>query len=326
MKKPILSICIPTFNRAGYLHDCLESIALQVCKDESFNSQIEVVVSDNASTDETKSVVDEYKNRFTNFTYTRNEENLGFDLNILNVVRSASGEYIWYLGDDDLIVNGSLKFVTGLLETREYDVGGVASEHLVSSKQSYELHGYTNNDVVTEIDSNDYYFNGYCEGAVSALIFKRSLWLDELDEKNFLEFWLYYEVVLRILVNSKKKKFYVTKPAIITGQDCRWAENGDELFTYTNSNILLQHMLTWGFDEQRITASINENAKKLPLIVLRAKGHGLSYHPKNLAYIWKHMRHAGTTYLVIATLIFFVPNTLVRLIRDSRKNLRNQNE
>ena len=136
MQAPLLSICIPTYNRADYLNDCLESIAAQVCEDDLLNSQIEVVVSDNASADETKNVVAEYKNKFTNFTYKRNEENLGFDLNVLNVVRSASGEYVWYLGDDDLIINGSLKFVLELLKTGEYDVGGVASEHLVSFRIS----------------------------------------------------------------------------------------------------------------------------------------------------------------------------------------------
>ncbi|MBF05473.1 hypothetical protein CL644_02085 [bacterium] len=324
MQKPLLSICIPTFNRADYLRDCLESIAIQVHEDAALNAQIEIVISDNASTDETNKVANQYRDTFTNFTYKRNESNLGFDLNILNVVKSATAEYVWYLGDDDLLVNGSLTFVVKLLETEEYDVGGVASEHLVRPKQNCKLRTYTNDDFVTETDPNDYYFKGYCEGAVSVLIFRRSLWLNELDEENFLEFWLYYEVVLKILAKSDKKKFYVTEPAIITGQDCRWAENGDELFTYINSNILLRRMFDWGFDEKRIRDSIDTNATKLPLIMLRAKGHGLSYISKNLAPVWKHMRHAGVVRLVLATLIFFVPNTLVRLIRNLRKNLTNK--
>ena len=54
--KPLLSICIPTYNRSGYLEQCLESIVHQERFDE-----IEVIISDNCSTDDTEAVCKKYK-------------------------------------------------------------------------------------------------------------------------------------------------------------------------------------------------------------------------------------------------------------------------
>jgi glycosyltransferase involved in cell wall biosynthesis len=56
--RPLLSVCIPTYNRAGYLHECLSSIETR-----GLDNLVEVVVSDNASTDDTLDVLKEFANR-----------------------------------------------------------------------------------------------------------------------------------------------------------------------------------------------------------------------------------------------------------------------
>lgn len=319
MDRPLLSVCIPTFNRAHYLKDCLESLAIQVRHDETLNNIIEVIVSDNASTDDTRKTAESYKNTFTHFTYRRSKENVGFDYNTIAVVKAASGTYAWYLGDDDVIVNGALAYVTSILATHQYDIGGVHAKPQTSPTEHTHKQTFGETDVITVQDPNDYYFKGYCQGGVSVLIFNRAMWLNEVDETHFIEHWLYYETVLKILIKSQKKSFFVTKVAVITGQDCRWAENGNELFTYTNSNILLKHMLDWGFEKKRIQTVLDENKKKLPLMILRAKGHGLPYNPSNLIYMWRHMTHAGPLRLFVVTILFCIPNPLVRFVRDKRK-------
>ncbi|WP_162174129.1 glycosyltransferase [Clostridium akagii] len=95
--QPILSICIPTFNRSGYLDKCLKSIFDQVGND----SNIEVVVSDNDSDDNTKEIVDKYMNKFKNIRYFKNEENLGADKNVLLALKRGRGRFISAHGDDD---------------------------------------------------------------------------------------------------------------------------------------------------------------------------------------------------------------------------------
>lgn len=99
---PKLSICIPTYNRAQYLSHTLESIIDQAIDD------IEIVISDNASIDNTREIYLYYKKRFENIRYHCNESNLGADLNYLKSVELASGEYCWLFGSDDLMKPGSI--------------------------------------------------------------------------------------------------------------------------------------------------------------------------------------------------------------------------
>ncbi|WP_028545629.1 glycosyltransferase [Paenibacillus taiwanensis] len=103
-RQPLLSICIPTFNRAPHLEHCLESIYSQVGN----NELIEVIVSDNASTDATAEIANRFATRYTNMRVVRNTENIGADPNIYRVMNLAQGKFIKLQGDDDFYVDGTL--------------------------------------------------------------------------------------------------------------------------------------------------------------------------------------------------------------------------
>ncbi|MFB5763905.1 glycosyltransferase [Paenibacillus medicaginis] len=102
--QPFLSICIPTYNRAACLDQCLQSIFSQI----GDTPLIEVNVSDNASPDETPEVVRRYMEKYSNLRYSRNDENLGADRNILKVLDEARGLYIKLQGDDNYFVENSI--------------------------------------------------------------------------------------------------------------------------------------------------------------------------------------------------------------------------
>jgi abequosyltransferase len=102
---PRLSICIPTYNRGEYIGDTLESIAAQVTPD------VEVVVSDNASSDDTRAAVEAFRARLPRLVYWRNDENEGFSRNFMRAVDLASGDYCWLLGSDDVVCDGMLERV-----------------------------------------------------------------------------------------------------------------------------------------------------------------------------------------------------------------------
>lgn len=101
----LLSICIPTFNRANNLANCLNSIVIS----NNFTNldEIEVCVSDNCSSDNTRAIVESFKDKI-NIHYSRNEKNLGFAINSIKVISMASGKYSWLIGDDDLIIPASI--------------------------------------------------------------------------------------------------------------------------------------------------------------------------------------------------------------------------
>lgn len=87
MDKPLLSICIPTYNRSKYLKNSIESI---ICQQEFLDGKVEIVISDNASEDDTYSVVKAYTDRYWNVFYHRNSENIR-DRNFPMVLSQAHG-------------------------------------------------------------------------------------------------------------------------------------------------------------------------------------------------------------------------------------------
>jgi hypothetical protein len=88
------TIGIPTYNRADFLDR-----SLQLACNQTWND-VEVLVSDNASTDNTPEVVRSYGERVR---YQRNSENIGMWANLIRVAEMATGEYFSWLQDDDLI-------------------------------------------------------------------------------------------------------------------------------------------------------------------------------------------------------------------------------
>ncbi len=321
MKNTLLSITIPTFNRAKDLEACLESIALQIREAPGLKYLVEVVISDNCSTDNTENVAMKYKNEFANFVYVKNETNVGFDRNTLNVVTHATSKYCWYLGDDDVVQNGGIELVVNQLKNGLYDVMTVEATPTKSDNVHTVKKSYPVSSLVEVSDGNEFYFKGYCQGGFSVLIFNREMWMSLVDAKDYLTHWLYYETVLKMLVATKKKILYVNEPVIVTGQDCRWSENGTELFTFINSNLLMEKMIGFGFDKERLVAELKKNSQKIPIMTLRAKGHGLRYTIKNLKYMYDNLPYARTHNLLAATLVYFVPNFVVRLVRDTKKKL-----
>jgi len=113
---PLLSICIPTYNRAGFLRECLSSI-----NPEELDGNVEVVVSDNASTDDTLTVLKTFQATHP-LRYIVQPENLGPDRNFDAVVAEANGEYCWLLGSDDVVQPGGVRSLVAALTSCQTDI------------------------------------------------------------------------------------------------------------------------------------------------------------------------------------------------------------
>lgn len=124
--KPLLSICIPTYNRSQYLEKCLDALVHQ----ERFGD-IEVVISDNCSTDETESVGKKYQNDYQNILYFRNEENVK-DKNFSLALNRATGSLRKLTNDTVIYKPGSVKY---MLEAAESNVESRKQIYFLSSGQ-----------------------------------------------------------------------------------------------------------------------------------------------------------------------------------------------
>lgn len=110
--RPLLSICITTYNRAKWLEVSLKNLARLIPVPDA---QIELVVCDNTSPDHTPEVVKPYLGR-SDFRYYRNAENVGMLGNLRVTAQHARGQFIWVLGDDDLVCDGAIEKIISVIK------------------------------------------------------------------------------------------------------------------------------------------------------------------------------------------------------------------
>jgi abequosyltransferase len=112
----VLSLCIPTYNRLNLLAEALSAIIIQI--DEQVARSIEILISNNASTDDTEKYIKEliFSHPHLQIRYFCNEENMGADTNIYRVIKQAKGEWIYILSDDDILLPGGLAKLLELIE------------------------------------------------------------------------------------------------------------------------------------------------------------------------------------------------------------------
>jgi len=118
--QPLLSICIPTYNRAKFLRVMLQALLPQV---GDCGKDVEVWILNNGSTDDTLQVLEESRS-LGPFQVKNQPENIGPARNIVDGPNKlARGEYTWILGDHNLLRPKSLKYVLGRLrESQSFDV------------------------------------------------------------------------------------------------------------------------------------------------------------------------------------------------------------
>jgi glycosyltransferase involved in cell wall biosynthesis len=102
---PLLSICITTYNRAAWLAVCLPLVLRWTAP---YRDVIEIIVCDNTSTDNTPDIATRYLDE-SGFYYYRNPANVGMLGNLKVTAHHARGQYVWILGDDDLICEGTVE-------------------------------------------------------------------------------------------------------------------------------------------------------------------------------------------------------------------------
>jgi glycosyltransferase involved in cell wall biosynthesis len=101
---PVLSICILTYNRESYLSELLSSI---VSLEEKYLKQLEVVIINNGSTDDTDKALNPYskRNNFSIINFTENKRGSSIYLQLVN---KAKGEFLIFPGDDDVFITKSI--------------------------------------------------------------------------------------------------------------------------------------------------------------------------------------------------------------------------
>lgn len=114
-RKPKVSVCVVAYNHECFLRDCLESIVNQ-----AVDFEFEVLVGDDASTDNTRQIIQEFVERYPNIVAgVYHKVNIGSTNNYISVHSRAQGDYIAHVDGDDLMLPGKLQAQADYLDNDE---------------------------------------------------------------------------------------------------------------------------------------------------------------------------------------------------------------
>jgi glycosyltransferase involved in cell wall biosynthesis len=120
MKKtmqPIVSICVITYNHEKYITDCLNSIIKQ-----QIDFPIEILVSDDASTDKTPAIIKDFADRHPTIKPIFRTKNTGGVKNYIEVHNLAQGKYVCHLDGDDIFLPRKLQTQKDIMEQGNFSI------------------------------------------------------------------------------------------------------------------------------------------------------------------------------------------------------------
>ena len=262
----ILSICIPTYNGASsFLNEVLET----ACKILQMFEGVEVIVSDNCSTDNTNSLVQEYCVKEPRIRSYRNSKNLGFNKNMLLLMDEyAKGDYLWMIGDDDIINIDALHFILEVLSKGDIDYLSLSYKYIspgeyVNCNNAKE--GRNNHNAFTihhssfaqAIDENCRRGNSFGT-FMGASIVRRKVFNNVSKDKIENKFDIYYNVWPNAYINATG---YFDKPCAYIPEESifcilrhkGWTEGENAYKISTQYNVqMYQYFCSLGIEESEI--------------------------------------------------------------------------
>lgn len=114
--RPKISVCVVTYNQEKYIRQCLQSIV-----DQSIDSDIEVIVADDCSSDKTRSIIREFHDKYPKVIKPIfHNKNMGAGKNFLYVHQQAMGKYVAHMDGDDYALPGKIRKQVEILDADEH--------------------------------------------------------------------------------------------------------------------------------------------------------------------------------------------------------------
>jgi len=233
----LVSIAMSTYNGERFLRKQLDSILSQTHKN------LEIVISDDCSTDKTVKIIQEYQAKDARITLYQNKENIGFVKNFEKVISLCNGEYIALSDQDDIWkIN---KIETFLSQIKE-DVL-IYSNAILIDKKSNKIEGnfITDDNNITKWKSNiPFLLNNVISG--NTMMFKKELikYILPIPEKiSYHDFWIAFVAATYGTITCTKEPmiFYRRYTEQVTHSKKPKHKNYFEKLRYKKNKIILQY-------------------------------------------------------------------------------------
>lgn len=333
-----ISICIPTYNGAKVIAKTLDSIIQDAAKIENINENIEIVLTDDCSSDETLSVVSAYAAKYEYIKIFKNEKNLGMDGNFKQAALNSSGEYVWFSGQDDIFLSGSISHILGVIKNNKnlgviYVNYSQYSEDLLKNICDSMFHQQVfepekidfNRDIFFENGSEYFKFFLDAPTFLPATIMKRAYWFNTNTDEFMGTHYIQYA---NVLINMRHCQIAAVARPYIKGiiPTDSWSKNGRFLYSVILGNMKAQTIIfrnyPGGLPEHIYFKKRRHFIISFFPLVLAAKLGGLKLSDRkqnSLKYIFGGIFY----YLYFLPLLFFAnlfSNNLIKILKNLKHN------
>lgn len=216
-------------NRAAFIGATLESIISQA------TDEVEIVVVDGASADNTELVLQRYQQRFPRLRYFRQDVNRGVDRDYSRTVELAQGDYCWFMSDDDALKPGAIRTVLNQIEhnysliivnaeARNFDLSEVLDRQRL----------YISADKVYKPGNAEALFIETAEHVsfIGSVVIRRSIWNAREKEAYFGTRFVHVGVIFQrpLLENT----LVIAEPLVMVrfGNEGSWKANAFEVWMF----------------------------------------------------------------------------------------------
>lgn len=229
-----LSICIATRNRAAFIGETLDSIIPQA------TDEVEIVVVDGASTDNTEEVVRRYQQQSPRLRYFRLEINGGVDRDYSRTVELAQGEYCWFMTDDDIFKPGAIQTVLNHIEQGYGLIIVNAENRTIDNSQVIQNRrlNINENQIYKPTDTENLFVDiGYHLTYIGCVVIKRDLWNARDKESYFGTGFVHFGVIFQTPL--QEDSLVIAEP-LIGGRigNISWSARSFEIWMFRWPNVV----------------------------------------------------------------------------------------
>jgi len=313
-KQPLLSICIPTIGRAGLLIKCLDNILFSI---KGFENEIEIIIFDNASGDNTKECINNYCMNFPIITYYRYDEKKNDEI-FYNIANLSHGKYIWILGDNRILYKDSIcKILTEIkknysLIITNFSLYSLDNNHIVKKKyynEQEDIYFFSHNELLK-------YF-GLGLGHVSQVVFDRHI-ISTISYQEYIENantgWAFLYMIYKGIYKNTFAVFL--NDAIYIKMDKIKKLDWDKIFI-KGSSFIFKKIECIGYDRNIVSRAKNKTVKDyiIPHIIYNKKNDKVAV--KHYHSIYQNYR-SSIFFWIYCLPIILIPSFVIKIISHTK--------
>ena len=222
-----LAISIPTYNRPFILKENLTLMMPEIKR-----LDIPVYISDDSSNDDTYLIVSDLKKEYENIFYSKNEPALGHDKNCLKTLSIPNSDYIWYLGDSQIINDGGIKRILNIIESNSYDFLVVSSKNRYSNIPNKEY-----------FECNEFFCELSWHATLTGVtIYRKDILFQSNYNKYFNSNFIQLGIILEEFIKNKNGLYWINEELIYPNKnkgESYWRDNIFKVFAEDWSTFIL---------------------------------------------------------------------------------------